>query len=152
MTAVRSSSVAALERSVNAALAAPKVSALAAVAPMAASGCTVLVSVPACANLTLYRGDDFYIDITVTYRDSGLPADLGTAVATAMIRAKAGDQGAPLASFNATIEANVIHLHLTSAASSALPTSAVWDCQIATPDVTTLVAGTITTTPDVTHP
>jgi hypothetical protein len=145
-------SVAALERSVNAALAAPKVSAMSSVAPLAAGACTVLVSTPECVNLALYRGDDFYIDITVTYQDSGDPADLSNALATAMIRARAGDQRAPLASFAATIEGNVIHLHLTSTASAGLPTSAVWDCQIATPDVTTLVAGTITTTPDVTHP
>lgn len=120
-------------------------------APLAAPACVALQSIPECVNLTLYRGDDFYLDISVTYADSGGGVDLSTAVVTAQIRITTEQDDPPLAVFESTVDANVIHLHLTADQATLLPHSSVWDCQIATPDVTTLVAGTITTVPDVTR-
>jgi hypothetical protein len=109
----------------------------------------LIVAQPAVVNLALYAGDDFYLDVTVT-NPNGSAADLSSAVAQAQIRT-APEDDPPIAVFAVTITANVIHLHLTHAASTGL-VSGVWDCQIATPDVTTLAAGTVIVTPEVTYP
>jgi hypothetical protein len=112
---------------------------------------TTITALPMTVNLDLYAGDDFYLDLTVTNPD-GTAADLSTAVATAQVRAKATDPDPPLAAFVATITGNVIRLHLASTASQQLTGPAVWDCQVATPDITTLAAGTVTMSGDVTRP
>lgn len=115
-----------------------------------ATGPTTITAGPQVVNLVLYQGDDFYLDLTVT--DSlDQPVDLTDATATAQIRASAGAADPPEATFTATTETNVIRLHLPANESAKLHGSAVWDCQIATPDITTLVAGTVAVTQQVTE-
>jgi len=108
-------------------------------------------ALPAAIDLSLYAGDDFFLDVTVTDVD-GNPTDLTGAVVASQIRTKATDTEI-LAEFGATVEGNVIHLHLTHTDATGLPGSAVWDCQTDTDGVvSTLVAGNVTTRPEVTRP
>jgi len=106
-------------------------------------------ALPQTVNLSLYAGDDFYMNLTVTNPD-GSPSDLSGAVVLAQIKA-APNNPTVLATFSSTIVANVIELHLSSASSAALPATCVWDCQITTPaaGVTTLAGGTVTVTSQV---
>lgn len=120
----------------------------AAAAPQAVT-CTTITQGPECVNLVLYRGDDFYMDVTVSYQDDGTGVDLTSAVVTAQIKVSPDAEADPIAEFTSVIDANIIHLHLPSNQAAELPPHSVWDCQITMPDVTTLVAGTITTVPDV---
>jgi hypothetical protein len=114
------------------------------------SGVPSLTALPMTANLFIYAGDDFYVDLIVVNSD-GTSTDLSSATAKAQIRAKPTDPDPALASFTATISSNVIHLHLPSAQSTGLVGTLVWDCQITYPDVVTLVAGTVSVTPEVTR-
>ena len=110
-----------------------------------------IVAVPAAVNLILYQGDDFTLRIDVT-DEGGEPFDLAAYEAEAQIRQTA-DADDIAGAFVATIqEGNAIYLHLTSPVSAALPLACVWDVQItAGPAVTTLAAGTITLTREVTR-
>jgi hypothetical protein len=110
---------------------------------------TAITALPTTVDLALYEGDDFYLDLVVTNPD-GSAADLSTAVASAQVRTTA-DTTDPQAQFTATITGNVIHLHLDHIAASVM-SNGVWDCQIATPDITTLAAGKVTVTQEVTRP
>ena len=134
------------ERAPHARLAMPRPEEQAAPPPPA-----TITAQPATINLVIYQGDDFYLDLTVT--DAvGAAADLTGATASAQVRLTAGAIDPPAATFTATITTNVIHLHLPTTESTKLHSSAVWDCQIATPDITTLAAGTVTVTAQVTTP
>jgi hypothetical protein len=113
------------------------------------SPATTVTALPIEVDLVLYQGDDFYLDLIVSNPD-GTDADLSTAIATAEIHTNTATT-TPLAVFNATIIGNVIHLHLPSGESTNLTAPGVWDCQIATPDITTLVAGRVTPTAEVTR-
>lgn len=106
-----------------------------------------ITALPQTVNLSLYAGDDFYMNLTVTNPD-GSPADLSQATVLAQIRSAAN---LVLATFSSNVVGNVIELHLTSGASAGLPASGVWDCQITTPlaGVTTLAGGTVSVTPQV---
>ena len=107
-------------------------------------------ALPLPVNLLLYEGDDFFLDLTVT--DSlGAAVDMTGATPTAQIR-DVPDSPTLLATFTCTTTTNVIHLHLPAAEAAKLSApAAVWDCQIATPNILTLVAGTVTVTPQVTE-
>jgi hypothetical protein len=108
---------------------------------------------PQAVPLTLYRGDDFFLDLEVT-DPGGAAADLTGATAEAQIRASAADV-AVLASFDATVTGNVVSLHLPSVEAANLTTkTAAWDCQLTDSDgiVSTLAAGPVTITADVTRP
>lgn len=110
-------------------------------------------TLPVVVDLVLYRGDDFYLDVTVTDTGGG-PFDLTGYTASAQVRVSADTADPPAATFTATIAANVIHLHLANVAAAGLPPLGVWDVQItdAAGVVTTLAYGAVTTTPDVTRP
>ena len=110
----------------------------------------VVSALPTPIDLALYAGDDFRLDLNVA-DCYGQPADLTGLVATATIRTTRADTDV-LAEFTATIEANVVHLHLAGADTATLPTPAVWDAQLAGADVTTLATGTIVTVAEVTRP
>jgi hypothetical protein len=130
-------------------------SAPASVTPLAvvtapAGGPVTVSALPQVVNLILVQGDDFYLDLVVTNAD-GSAADLSTATASAQIRKSATDPTIA-AAFTASITTNVVHLHLPHAASAPLSSSAVWDCQITTPDITTIAAGTVTVELEVTRP
>jgi hypothetical protein len=107
-------------------------------------------ALPLTVNLSLYAGDDFYLDLTVTNPD-GTEADLEGMAARAQIRRKAGDDDA-LAAFDVDLEGNVIRLHLTSSASQGLSGKGVWDCQLTDGTVATLTAGRVSFTAAVSRP
>lgn len=101
---------------------------------------------PAPVNLTIYQGDDFFLNVTVT------GANLTPYTPKADICVTAGGQ--VVASFTATIASpTVVALHLTSVESTKLTANAVWDVQItdAAGVVTTLAAGTVTVVKQVTQ-
>jgi hypothetical protein len=107
-------------------------------------------ALPVTVNLSLYAGDDFWLDLAVTNPD-GTEADLTDMAARAQIRARAG---APevMATFDVELAGNVISLHLTSTASADLSGNAVWDCQLTDGTVATLAAGRVKFTPQVSRP
>lgn len=110
-----------------------------------------LESLPGKQDIALYQGDDFFIDVTVKNQD-GTPADISTAIPSAQIRTVPEDPTV-LASFVCTKTTNVIHLHLLAVESAKLtPGPAYWDLQIATPNITTLMAGKVTIHAEVTRP
>jgi hypothetical protein len=113
---------------------------------------TTVGTLPSPVNLVLYQGDDFYLDLLV--RDpSGNPVDVDGQIPKADIRLAAGATSV-LAAFVATVVDNfTISLHLTSAESTKLTASAVWDVQITdlAGVVTTLAAGSVTVVRQVTQ-
>lgn len=123
---------------------------LASVTPLTSGQAGVISALPVEQDLELYQGDDFPLAVTVNNPD-GSPANLTGATALAQIRATASLTSPVLATFTATISGNVISLHLTSAMSTNLPPSCVYDCQMTdvSANVTTLIAGKITVTPQV---
>jgi hypothetical protein len=102
--------------------------------------------------LALYRGDSYKWDFTL-WADAAktIPADLTGATAKAEIRD--APAGATIVTMTCTISTNVVHMALSAAASAALPAAGVWDLQLTystSGDVTTVLAGKVTVTPDVT--
>jgi len=119
---------------------------------MSASGPTTLTALPDIVNLELYRGDDFQFTLVVTNQD-GSPADLSGFTATAQVRISAEDAGVA-GTITAVITGNNITCSLAHTISATLPNAAVWDCQLtsAAGKLTTIVAGDVTMTADVTRP
>jgi hypothetical protein len=105
---------------------------------------------PAELNLCVYRGDTGHLRIQVLI--AGVPADVSAATFDADIRASA-DSTVLLATLLAVPVAgqpSMVDLTLTAAESAKLSTSGVWDLQMTLGgEVTTLVAGTVTVTKDV---
>jgi hypothetical protein len=101
----------------------------------------IVSALPAVVNLKIYAGDDFDLDVTVTNED-GSAADLTGYTASATVRPSVLAPQAAV--FQATITANVIHLHLSNTDTAGLDGAMVWDCQVAKADlsdVVTLAAG-----------
>jgi hypothetical protein len=115
------------------------------------AGTATVNAQPPVVNLLLYQGDDVHFDLVVTNPD-GSAADLTGMTPAAQIRDK--PNGALIATFMCSIATNVISLHLPATESVKLSAPGVWDCQItsATPEVTTLAAGTVSTAQQVTAP
>jgi len=109
-----------------------------------------LRALPRTVNLITYRGDDFAFAVTV-WNDDGTAADLTAATVRAQIRPTA-DADTPAGTIATTVTANTIDCHLTAATSATLPPSAVWDVEIVDAGwTTTLAAGNVVTTADVTR-
>lgn len=127
-------------------------------AALANAGCLDATQAPQCVNLTIYEGDDFLLDMAV-FNEAGDPIDLtawGGAVPKAQIRPSTESE-AIIAAFEWEIDVvntNVIHWHLTSTVNQNMPhTPAVWDAQVTWYGfITTLAAGTVTWTQEVTRP
>jgi hypothetical protein len=121
--------------------------------PTAATGAaTRIAALPVEVDLALYKGDDFDMTVTVTDPD-GAPSDLGGCQLLAQIRSSP-QSDPPVGEFSASLDpadSSIIHLALPHSASVLLPPKAVYDCQVTDPGgrVSTLVAGTITTVPEV---
>jgi hypothetical protein len=106
---------------------------------------------PASYPLTLYRGDTyrwaftFFADAAMT-----VPADLTGVTVAAEIRDRPG--GSAITALACAQTSNVITVALSSAACQGLPTSGCWDLQLTylSGDVATVLAGSVTVTPDVT--
>jgi hypothetical protein len=107
---------------------------------------------PANVDLVTYAGDDFSFDLPVTNPD-GTPTDLTGATTLAQIR-KQDDLTAVVATFAVAVATNVLTLTLASADSQAMSGEYVWDCQVTYGDgkVSTIAAGDLDVTPDVSHP
>jgi hypothetical protein len=109
-------------------------------------------ALPAGVDVALYAGDDF--EMTVKVSDAnGNPVILTGTTPKSEIRAT---QAATvvLATFTVTtVDPSTYKLTLTGAITAALPASAVWDLQVtdATSKVTTLAAGKVKVTAEVTR-
>jgi len=114
------------------------------------SGPQSIERVPITVNLLLYAGDDLGFALLV-FDPDGSDADLSGATVRAQIRANpaaANVAGEVLCA----VEGNAVQLHLLGTVTQDLPSSAVWDCELTRDGlVTTLVAGTVRTTADVTR-
>jgi hypothetical protein len=117
-----------------------------------ASGPQTIESLPNQVDLKIYRGDDFYLDLTV-YDPDDTPSDLTGVTASSQIRASPG-AAATLATLDAFVNGNVITLHLKHADSATLPNNCVWDAQMTygSGDIITLAGGNITVSGEVTKP
>jgi len=114
-------------------------------------GPVTITALPSQVNLLLYAGDDFTLRLDVIGPDSE-PLDLSAADVDSHIRV-APESTVIAGVFEATVDFATILLHLDSPTSTNLPTNCVWDCQIILGGLTTtLVAGTIVMTPEVTRP
>jgi hypothetical protein len=106
------------------------------------------------ANLQIYQGDDYVATVTVKNAD-GTPADLSGYTAKAQIRRNVADlQPAVTVELLATIASPFINLFLTHDQTLVLSGTYVWDLQlteIATGAVTTILAGQVPVTPEVTR-
>jgi hypothetical protein len=111
----------------------------------------IVTVLPAEVDLNIYQGDDFYLDVAVTDSASN-PIDVTNMAPMSQIRTTP-DGPAILASFNITVDAtnkNIMHLHLAATDSNNLPPACAWDLQLSQPSVTTIAAGTVTVTLQVT--
>jgi len=111
---------------------------------------------PGTANLAIYQGDDYAADILVFEADGTTPADLTGYTAQAEIRTQAGDSCANAAAiFTVTIVLpNTITIQLSHDQTKALTKATyVWDVQCINADgwITTLLAGQVMVTKEVTH-
>jgi len=111
---------------------------------------TTITALPVTVDLNIYAGDDFSFTVTVTNADGSTP-NLTGQTAKAEVRVTPGDATA-LVTFTCTIATNVITLTLPHTASTGLPAATVYDCQLTDSGgaITTLIAGKITSTADVT--
>lgn len=109
------------------------------------------------ANLSIVRGDDFRVIITLS--TDGVPFDLTDYTAEAQIRPTTAVSAPLTAEFVVEIdpdpETGIITLTLDHDTTAALTTNGVWDMQIVGPApdewVTTVVSGAVTIVPDVTR-
>jgi hypothetical protein len=113
---------------------------------------TSVIALPQPVNLSLYAGDDFYLDLVLTSAVDASALDLSGCSCQAQIRATAADSTV-LAAFVTSILGNVVTLHLSHTVSATL-VPGVWDAQLiaANGDIVTLVAGSVTVAPEVTRP
>jgi hypothetical protein len=119
--------------------------------PLDAPPPSSISALPSQLDLELYGGDDFALTLTLTNPD-GSPIDVSTAAVTAQIRQRPGADIA--ASFACSGAGNVVTLWLGQNDTQDLGGNFVWDCQVAWPGgpKSTLVAGEVVITPDVTRP
>src|SRR5262245_37611471 len=107
---------------------------------------------PGKMDLAIYRGDSYKWQFILWLDDAKtVPADLTGATVKAEMRVGPGT--AVLTTFVTTITMpNKINVSITSAVSGALPsTGGKWDLQVTQAgEVTTIVAGLVTITPDIT--
>lgn len=113
---------------------------------------TVVGALPCRVDLLLYQGDDAYLDVVVTEPD-GTASDLTGYTPAAQIRERP-DSTDVLATWLASIDGNIIRLHLTHDQAANLATAGCWDVQItdAAGAVTTLAYGQCHVTREVTRP
>jgi hypothetical protein len=107
---------------------------------------------PAVINLSIYQGDDFFLDMLVTDANNN-PVNLSQALPMSQIR-PAPDDDMILANLDVEVDAtttNLLHLHLFAADSAQLPATAAWDIQLSVPSITTIAYGTVTVTLQVTQ-
>jgi hypothetical protein len=108
-------------------------------------------NLPVRIDLELYQGDDFFLNLKVSNPD-GTPADMAAMEPAAQIRPT--PEGQISGQFTASPLGDTIFLHLTHGQATMLvPGRSFWDCQITDPTgrVTTLAAGTVTTTAEITR-
>ena|SRR3982751_4656398 len=108
---------------------------------------------PQVVHISFYQGDDFLLDVAVTDPDAGTPIDVSAMTPKAQIRSSPSD-ATVLAEFaiDATDAATgLLHLSLASTVTTNLPDGGMWDLQLATPKVSTIAAGNVSCTRQVTR-
>jgi hypothetical protein len=103
-------------------------------------------------NLTIYQGDDFWLDMLVTDQNNAA-VDCSQSAPMSQIR-PAPDDPNIIANLDVEVDAtthNLLHLHLLSSDSNQLPVLAAWDVQLSVPSITTLAYGTVTVVLQVTE-
>lgn len=112
----------------------------------------VVGEAPLAVDLVLYQGDDFTLLLEVSTPEDE-PADLTGASARSQIRVTPPAQEVS-AEFSTSIEQNVIYLHLPNQEAAKLAGHFAWDCKVQYADgqITTLAAGNVTATANVTRP
>jgi|SRR5215472_2534860 len=119
--------------------------------PTVAAGPIEAGGLPLAVNLTVYQGDDFFLDLSVT-DSGGNPVNMTGWVPSAQVRGAPGS--AVVATFTCSVDqtnTNVVHLWLPHLQSMNLARRGVWDCQVDDAGViTTLVAGTVSAVMEVT--
>jgi hypothetical protein len=118
--------------------------------PRAAMVPVTLEQLPRTVNLLVYRGDDVGLNLTVSELDES-PAILAGATFRAQIR-RTPDALDVEGELTVAATDNVVELHLPASVSAALPAQGAWDCEMVRGGwVTTLAAGRLIVTPDVTR-
>jgi hypothetical protein len=136
-----------------AALASARVSPLAEWGSRVSGEPVTITELPVMVNLVLYAGDDFAMQVEV-FDAAGDPADLTGAVAEAQIRL-APDSPNVAGVFTPLVQeaAGIVVLDLAGDVSAGLGRISAYDCEIRLGGrTTTLIAGTITMTPQITRP
>ena len=109
---------------------------------------------PSKANLAIYQGDDYAAVVTVL-NGSDAPPDLAGYQAQAQIRNGAADSNPDiLVEINTSIQApNLVNLWIPNSDTVGLSGPYAWDLQLIAPDgiISTILAGNVTVTPEVTR-
>ncbi len=104
------------------------------------------------ANLAIYQGDDYSAVVTVL--SDGAPADLTGYLAQAQIRSSYADASPTVVvEIETAVSGNQVSLAIAAAATVALTGPYLWDLQLVWPGgpTTTILAGAVTVTPEVTR-
>lgn len=107
---------------------------------------------PGKMDLSIYRGDSYKWQYTLWVDEAKtIPADLTGCTVKAEVRAGPGTAVITTLATSITMP-NKINVTLTAAVSATLPAAAKWDLQLTytTADVTTIVAGAVSVTSDIT--
>ena len=108
---------------------------------------------PSTYDLHIYRGDSYHWRFRA-WQDAGMtqPVDLTDVAVEAEIRTQPGGAGVVALACTITLP-NSIDVVLTATASRSVPSRGVWDLELTYPngDVSTIVAGDVTLTLDVTN-
>lgn len=111
----------------------------------------VVERLPVPVNLAIYRGDDVGFTLVVTTSPDYSPYDLTGGTVRAQVRTATVPR-AVAGEFTVEIDGNNVSLRLPAAVTATLPATGVWDCELTLDGwVTTLTAGTVTVTSDVTE-
>jgi hypothetical protein len=108
---------------------------------------------PQIVHISFYQGDDFLLDVNVTDPDDGTPIDVTAMSPKAQIRASAINAEI-LAEFDIDLTdaaTGLLHLSIASTVTSGLPVSGVWDLQFSSPRVSTIAAGNVACSREVTR-
>src|SRR5262245_51558254 len=103
-------------------------------------------------DLSIYRGDSYKRRCTLSVEEAKtIPADVTGCTVKAEVRSGPGTAVITTLATSVTMP-NQINVTLSAAVSATLPAAAKWDLQLtyATSDVTTVVAGAVSVTSDIT--
>jgi hypothetical protein len=108
---------------------------------------------PQVVHISFYQGDDFLLDVAVTDPEDGSPIDVSGMTPKAQIRHTAADPTvlAEFAIDSTDAATGLLHLSISSTVTTALPETGIWDVQLTSPKVSTIAAGNVLCTRQVTR-